>query len=430
MTSWARALILCGLCIAVLSLERFSYYGMRSVLPLRLMDSAAPANQVFKQLSLVTTFGALCPLLGGLLAVALRAPLTAAAGMLVMLVGYVLLPLSSGTGGALAGFGIVVLGGGLLKPAVYGLCASELSHRHSALRVAVFVALYGGVNVAALLATTGSGAVSRAANTTPVLVAALAVCVVALVLSLAVVGVDFGLRNKRPAPEADDPDPGRGLLFAAALLLVSVPYGLALGLSGDFWEVLVKAGLSASRVGALVSINPIVVTLCSAVLLCGLVVLHFTGARFSMLYLPAAGLCVVALGATPYVAAAGMGATSEVTVSAAIVLMAIGEAMVGPVLLGLAVGHVPRRFAPLAAGVWLATAYIPSYLMHLVFGDAPGARTALLALCAGACLVCGLGALAVAHRVARFLRPEPPAAAETGADMPATGGSPTLGSAQ
>ena len=74
-----------------------------------------------------------------------------------MLFGYVMLPFSDGSFVALLGIGIVALGGGLLKPTLYALCAGELSHRHSYLRAAAFVAMYGAVNLSALLSTTLGG---------------------------------------------------------------------------------------------------------------------------------------------------------------------------------------------------------------------------------------------------------------------------------
>ncbi len=405
MKSWTRAAVLIALCVGVLAMERAGYYGMRSILPIHFMSGGATTSDVMKQLGYVTAFGALTPVVGGALAILLRAPLTAAAGVVIMLFGYIILPFSDGPFGALLGVGIIALGGGLLKPTLYGLCAGELSHRHSYLRAAAFVTMYAAVNLSALLSTTSAGALGAATDTRPVLIGAAALIVLAFLLVLAVVVVEYMLRDKRPAVEKDDPPAGKAALLAVGLLILVLPYGLAMSLSGDFWQTLSAAGSSSGRIGALLNLNTLVVVLCDALLLAVLVILHFLRARFSALYLGGAGLCILGLGATPYLLGVGMGSPSELTVSAAIVLMAIGEAIAGPILFSVAVGHIPRRFASLAAGVWLAAASVPSYIVYAALGSSLDARTVLFALCAGATLVCGLLLLGVTHLIVRFMQP-------------------------
>ncbi len=404
MKSWTRAAVLIALCVGVVAAERAAYYGMRSILPIHLMSDTSSASEAMKQLGYVTAFGALTPIVGGALAILLRAPLTAAAGVVIMLFGYVMLPFSDGPFVASLGIGIIALGGGLLKPTLYGLCADELSHRHSYLRAAAFVTMYGAVNLSALLSTTSAGALSAATDTKPVLIGAAALIVLAFLLTVAVAIVDYALRDKRPEPEAGDPPGRRAALLAAGLMILAVPYGLALSLTGDFWEALSSAGAPATRIGALLKLNPLVVVLCDAVLLAALVILHFLRARFSPLYLGGAGLCIVGLGATPYLLAVSMGSPSELTVSVALALMAVGEAVAGPVLFSVAVGHLPQRFASLGAGVWLAAASVPSFIVHAALSSSLGARTVLFALCAGAALLSGLVLLGVTHLIVRFMQ--------------------------
>ena len=236
-------------------------------------------------------------------------------------------------------------------------------------------------------------------------IGAAALIVLAFLLIVAVVIVDYVLRDKRPEVEAGEPPAGKAALLALGLMILAVPYGLALSLTGDFWQTLSNAGASSARIGTLLSLNALVVVLCDAVLLAVLVILHFVRARFSPLYIAGAGLCILGLGATPYLLGVSTGGPSELTVSAAIVLMAVGEAVAGPVLFSVAVGHIPRRFASLAAGVWLASASVPSYIVYAALSSSLDARTVLFALCAGATLVCGLVLLGITHLIGRFMQP-------------------------
>ncbi|WP_138480857.1 peptide MFS transporter [Dyadobacter bucti] len=136
--------------------ERFSYYGMRAILLLFLLDSARggpglPAAEGAAVYGLYTASVYLLTLPGGWIADNILGQKKAIwYGGIIIMLGHVILAIPSGTGVFLLGLTTVAVGTGLLKPNISSI-VGELYPEGGARRDAAFSIFYMGINLGSLL---------------------------------------------------------------------------------------------------------------------------------------------------------------------------------------------------------------------------------------------------------------------------------------
>ncbi len=211
--------------------ERFTYYGMRSVLILFLVEPLTGGGMGFNDQTASSTYGLyisatyIFALLGGWIADRLIGPQRAVIGGAVfILVGNLLLTLGR-SNAFFCGLFVIVLGVGLLKPNVSAM-VGQLYPAGGARRDAGFSIFYMGISVGALL---GSILVPICATRFGWSVA----------FSLAAVGMGVGLcyflatRGRLPRGDATSSAPIRPGAWRVVLALSAVVFGIvALSLAG------------------------------------------------------------------------------------------------------------------------------------------------------------------------------------------------------
>jgi dipeptide/tripeptide permease len=382
------------------ALERLAYYGMRSVLSLHLMRNlgatAASMGQIYAAIGIANIFAVL---VGGAVCILIRPSIVLLVGSIIGVLGYGLLSISSSV--ALVWLAILILsmGQGLLKPAAFALAASELPFPHEHLRSALMVLMYGATNLSALAGSSGSGAIAVRTGENVSFALATGFAVVGVLLAAGAAAVDYLVKRDsepEPGPSAGGVAAGGGILLALAL-----PYYSTMGLAGSYqFEALQRAGATGSM-AALYAINPVTVLLTTGVLFVVFLVLHFTRVRVSSLFGIGSGLAIYALGATPLLLVTTFPSSAMLGVGASAVAMAVGESLVGPLLLSRVVGDIPARFAGVAAGVLLAVSYGVSWIADAISRPWPAATGILLSLGVVVCLAVGVLLLAITPMMGR-----------------------------
>ena len=187
----------------VLLLERFAYYGMRSVLYTDLMGAGAmDAAAMGTHVRYITWMIALSPPLGGLLAFVLLPRWTLVAGLAVTAAGYALVAMLGSA--SLAAFSVLAIGLGLVRPAIFATAALAVRDPDESARAALFVGMYLAVNAGSFAGSIVSGALPQTGEVGPFVIITIAGAVfVALALLLAA-GVALAPRY---GDVADPPDP-------------------------------------------------------------------------------------------------------------------------------------------------------------------------------------------------------------------------------
>lgn len=214
--------------------ERFTYYGMRTVLVLFLVTAVSSGGFGIDDRSATAIYGLytagayLAALPGGWIADRLiGAQRAVLAGGLAITAGNFLLAMSGSPGGFYMGLVVIVLGVGLLKPNVSAIVA-ELYPEGGARLDAGFTVFYIGINVGGFLGplVTGWALVYYGARAG---FAAAAVFMGLGVLQFCLTRRHLGAAGARPAPGAADRRNWRNLLLGcglAALLLGAVSSGV------------------------------------------------------------------------------------------------------------------------------------------------------------------------------------------------------------
>lgn len=339
------------LLVALTLLERLAYYGTRSVLILWLIyEVGLTDEEAFDWYAWLGGGLVVAPLLGGALAVLTGPHALLLLGALVTAVAYaafLVAPMSS----LYLPFGLLLVGQGLLKPALYAIAGVQLRGAFGGLRTALFAVLYGAVNVGAALAfatgwrletTFGSSLMFPLAAGTTLLVALLAAGVWA---------VDWG---REPEPPIDALALRR---LAAGLLLL--PMG------GAFWFMVTAATMLAPRdiPSPLYSLNPVVVTACAA--LVALVAAGSWLVRFRLPALPPVGLALL-LGPpvallpllSSFVPSYELGVAVYVLTT---VGLALPETVLGAFAMSRLTGDLPSRLSPLLIAGWFASSWLGGY---------------------------------------------------------------------
>ena len=142
---------------AVVALERFAHYAVRSQLFMFMRSSAAdggldmPIKAAIDASALLGVMTGLAPLLGGLVAIATGPRIPMVAGAVCGALAYAALAVSS-QGTLVMVFALWALGYGLLLPSLYAALGREVADQSEGLRVAPFVLMYGAVNAGAWVA--------------------------------------------------------------------------------------------------------------------------------------------------------------------------------------------------------------------------------------------------------------------------------------
>jgi dipeptide/tripeptide permease len=380
----------------LLGLERGGFYAMRSALPLELVHSggsSADFRAVYQVMNGVTLTTLLVAAAIGIFA---RPVWLLLAGSLIAITGYGVLAFAGRSGVPLwAGIVVIALGQGLAKPAVYALAALELRHPREQLRSALFVLLYGGVNAGAFFAAMSTPLLYRGGSGIAFLVAfGFQVVAAGLVIVLAVVG--FATRKDPPEPAKDAPPGNRVILGAALVALLLLPYFVDTMLCHDVqYDIFRRAGLSPASFAGYTSVNPSVVMGTAGLCALASLVLHFLGVRLPALYATAAGFCLTALAATPFILYGSPTSSSTPALSLvvlALFALAVGEVLVTPYALSRMLGDAPpRATVALSAGWFLISGLLSTGLFALA-PKLPEAVPYVIATSAFVCLGLGVGA--------------------------------------
>ena len=289
----------------IVLLERFAYYAMRSVMYGELTASGRWSGmEVSDRIRWLTWLAFATPLFGGLLAIALKPRWTAAIGAFIAAAGYAVLAIAP-LDAFVPGFIVLAFGLGLLRPALYAAAGSALRDPDESSRAALFVGIYGAVNLGALLAAPAAALTSnprRLYDATEILYTAphlatlagvgavlLGVCaVLTVVLALAP-------RLLGDGGPVDPPFGFKGEVAAFFTCLLLVPGYLLLDASAN----LQYPHLPPDQQPWVFQTNPVVV-MGTAVLAClAFAGLAFANKRLPSLYFAAAGLFILVLSAVP-----------------------------------------------------------------------------------------------------------------------------------
>ncbi|MEZ4226107.1 MAG: hypothetical protein R3B13_34495 [Polyangiaceae bacterium] len=410
----ARIVVVMALLPAVYAFERSAYYGMRAVLFLHMNRelgmSPSDTSVVYK---FVSIFGLATVILGGLLCIVLRPAIVAAVGAAIGIAGYGAMAIASDKTVLWGALFVLGLGQGLFKPALLAHAARELPFPRFHLRGAAFVALYAAINSGALTGTSG-GALAAATSPSTSFAVSLVLAIVAFVICVVVMGADLFVKVN--APRAPTPPAGRVVLAGLLLCTALLPYHAAQGVGADIQFDALRS--APSSFGMLQTLNPVIVFIVCIVAFLVLTGLHFTRVGDLSPWIVGAGLVVFALGTAPLMMATTAGSgSSTALVGLSVVVMAIGEALVGPLGMSRVLGDIPPRFVGLAASVWLLFAGAASWAGS---GMAAAWRAAAPVMFVGVvvvCLVIGVAVLALSRYALRNVyAPATEAAPESGAE--------------
>lgn len=380
----------------LLGLDRLAYYSTRSVLALYMMSglaiepSAARADYAqFTGLMMLT------PIIGGLLAIGIGPRITLLGGALCAAFGYMTIPLVPAAALPIP-LVLLAIGLGMVRPSVFAIVGSELGGRHEPWRNALSALLYLAVNLGAALAPLGAGRIAAKLGFASVFYLSGGLTLLVAVLAAGTAAV------QRFGPPPDEAPRARGAeLGILALLIVAGSYLSGLGVVSDVQFGALDAPGASGPPGLLVSLNPIVVSVATVVLAIVLVVLAVNKVRAPTLPIIGAGMIVFALGVAPLLFSGG---GSRGGVVASIMLTALGEALVGPLLLSRVSADTHPRFATLVVALWMVASSVLSWIPGLATMRT-GPMLFLIQCLVGCAL--GGGALIALHRaITRQLFPE------------------------
>ncbi len=373
--------------------ERGAYYGMRSVLVLWLVRGGLPHAEAIEAARDLTALAMITPLGGALVAVAVGPHLAAAGGALLAVVGYGLLaglePTSHGVPLLL-----VALGTGLLRPGLLAAAGTAFPAPHETARHALFVLLYGAVQLGAAAISPAAAALGEGSGFRASFALSAALAALALVVVLAEGGVRLATRAAAPAQPVLD---GRVPLGVAGLAAIVTPMWVAFELFTQREYDYFLSGAEPSTHRWVSMLNPGVVLLACALLAPLLGVLALRRKRVPALVPIGVGLALFGLFAVVAVVPVPFELRIPLLV-VGLIGVSLGEALVQPFALSTAAGDAHPRLAPLLVAVYGLSSALPGWLAGRALADAPtGVSAALLLLSSGTCVVLGV-ALALLGR--------------------------------
>ena len=405
--AWVALLLL----LPAMMLERVAYYGARSILLIHIRDvaqlSTADAVDLY---SIATSLGYLAAVGAGALAIGIGPRPTAILGALASALG---LALTVGPSTARAGVLITMVGAGIFRPCTIAAAAEVVAGedvgpsgeplppgtRRFAVLAAICTIAYGAVNLGAAFAPVSNSALFSAFGGGAVLgsCAALEVLVAVFVGISALVSHTTRARAATAAPPnavyrmpaanvaaqaAAPPNAVAGLALLAVPMLV---YGVAMSL-GWTLEAYAHASSAATR-GLVQAINPVVVIVTSLGL--SIVWIVSAGGRAALppLRVWGVGFAIFGIGLLPL----GLGIESGGALFIlGTIIMAIGEAAIGPIASTYAALALKPRFATLGLALmslvgWVGSSASSSHAVRVL-----GMPTAILMFFGVVCLVVGV----------------------------------------
>lgn len=406
---WSAFLLLPALVL----LERFAYYGMRATLFQDLLAAGDLGTEAVRlRVQYITWITLATPLLGGLVAIALKPRWTLVAGAVIAAAGYALLAaLGSGSFGA---FVVLAIGLGLFRPAVWATAALAVQDPEESARGALFVAIYAATNVAGFVAPLLASSIPPDGEVRPfaILVGASAVLLVLATLLAAAVALAPRIGEEREPP--DPPFTGRGEIGAVVIMALMIPSAMAMMLADDLQF---SAFASSEWAQWIFYVNPLAVLAVTVIVAGGLGAMAYAGRRIPALYIVGGGMVVAAIGSAPLLALAGPPEAAQAGAFASVALIAIAEALIYPLALGRMTGGTHSRSAALVVAAWLLISAGISQILVLVsreLNEQVGSDTAsivsgsMLAVAAVASIATAAGAIALQRFRAEKLWSAPP----------------------
>lgn len=397
-----RAILACVILPVIYGLERTAYYGMRSVLYVHAVQERGMEAERVRELMHTFAFSTYAfAVVGGLVAIGIGPRYTLAIGAAIACAGFSLLVADVDLLIALVP---IAIGIGMLKPCLWAAAADALPDPQESARNALAVGLYFAINAASFLATLAAPQFGRQTGSYDgvfVACAAMMSFVFALALALAVAHTLSGRGQIR----TETPFRWEPLLGVAALFAVSLPYFLSI----DMGASLALTGSDRTAVGQLLALNPVFVSVTCAPLLLAMIALALTGTRAPTLVLVGGGMVVAALGVVPLILLPPEGAV----LLAGVAVMAMGEAVVGPLMASRVVGGLHRRLVTLVYGVFLLGVAVGNSISGVLHEAPEKWLPAIAGAIVFVTIMCGVLVIAL-HLARSFLWP----ANETGSPEP------------
>lgn len=398
------------LCVPLMILlDRFAWYGSRSVAP-QYMESELgfPITEVYNWYGGVTTAMAVVPILGALTAIATGPYVPMVIGTALLFIGHLTL-LFCPQDLILVPIGLIVAGAGFFKPTVWAAAANALPNPFTNWRHALFVAIYVAVNLGALLASTGATWVSDAFG--PAAALSMFVVPYGLVALLAVglTAIHFYSLDRPVIPRSiriTAPVAGAGLA------LVAIPMWGAVELPWNgMWSRFDEAGMS-DWFSWSYTINPAVITATGL-----LVIAFYAGAHLARLWVPTIAIAGFGLalmtGSSLLMMIPFEQLGPEALLIGVFTLMAVaafGELLAGPLLMSRVVGDTHFRLTTLMMAWWSFCSTLPGTAMYLLpYSDlADTVRTGVGVGFALIGVILGLGLMALGWPLAKMAFEPPP----------------------
>lgn len=384
----------------VLGLERWAFWGARSMLPLHLMDAVGMTREEMGTLlSVQAGLGTLALLVGGALAIATGPAPTLALGALLSIAGYAGLAAASSAPAIWAALLVLALGQGLLKPSAMALAVVELPHPRSHLRAAALVVLYATTNVSALAAGPAASAVARQVGFRAAFVSSAVMATLAALLAVVFAALWYALRAKAPEEAQERLEPRKVALGGLVIVLALAPYQMLISLHSSVAMDLAYKGSSAVSVGTIAGLNPVAVLISAFVVLACLVAFHSMRLGSHTLYAIGGGLSLTAFAMIPLLLSGG----SLVAIGTSEVAVGVAEVLVTPFALSRIAGDLPPRFAALGVAVYQSVAALLGLAATALRGALVGAGPLMVGVAALVVLVVGIATFAAAAPLKRAL---------------------------
>lgn len=377
----------------LLLLERFAYYGMRSTLFRDMLASGDVGTEAARSHVLhVTWLMMATPLLGGLIAIALKPRWTLVAGAAIATIGYGVLAAAGAS--SFVAFIPLAIGLGLFRPAVFAAAAVSARDPGESARGALFVAMYAATNVAGFAAPLISDSMPHGGEIRPFEILTMAGVALLALATLLAAAVALAPRFDEEREPPDAPFTGRAEIGAVIVIALLLPATLAMPLADELQYVPFSGSQWAQWIYYL---NPIAVLSIAVIAGGALAAAAYVGKRIPALYLVAAGMVVIALGCAPLIALAGSADAAKAGAVASVVFIAFGEALVNPLALSRIAGGTHPRVTTLAVAVWLMIAVgigqLLSLMTRLADSDTTVLTGTLLASTAFATLLAAVGVI-------------------------------------
>jgi len=395
----------------VVLLDALVWYGVMSTLTLFMIapvyEGGLEMNHVDAGARYAVMQGvvALGSVLGGLIAIGVGPHFVLVFGLATAFAGVVSIGICDATTFWVA-LVVMALGQGMARPGLYATAATALRFPAEHLRNALFVTCWASFNLGAVLAPLVTMSVQRAMGyrTTFHLLGGIMLLAMLVAAGLGIVAF---VRRHQPVPQPDTGNRFDGRILGLAVgvaVLAIVPwagYSVVHALQVDR---LVAAG-TPMEISTLFSINPIIVLGLSLLIVPVLALMHWQRVNVPSLLIVGVGLAVMGIGILPMVLA-----PLDLVVPlfiAGIVIVSVGEILVGPFLMSRLLGDLHWRLTALFAGIWLAgVAGITALVNAVAYAGVPPLTPSVTAgFVAAAAIVVGLVFAAAAIPLRKYFVP-------------------------